>query len=290
MAKAKKKKKNSKSRDKDARIAKPTLAEQADKFDCYQRSVQSPEHEVEFFEQAFRDEFDRKPLSLREDFCGTFAICCEWVRSNTRRTAVGVDLCAETLEWGRKNNLSKLNKKQQERIQLFEQDVRKKNRPQVDVLAAQNFSFWIFKTRQEVIEYFKAARANLKPEGVMVMDMMGGGACYDDDHVDKRTIVKGKSGFKYHWVQAAFNPFNADATFHITFKFADGSKLKNAFTYEWRFWTIPEVREMLEEAGFNASYAYWEQEDENGEDTGEWKRSEVADCNPSWVSYLVAIK
>ena len=70
-----------------------TFAEQADKFRCYQQSVQSPEHEIEFFEQAYRDEFKRKPYLLREDFCGTFAVCCEWVKANSRRTAIGVDLC-----------------------------------------------------------------------------------------------------------------------------------------------------------------------------------------------------
>ena len=55
------------------------MAEGADKFDLYQKSVQHPDHEVEFFEQAYREAFDRKPWSLREDFCGTFAVCCQWV-------------------------------------------------------------------------------------------------------------------------------------------------------------------------------------------------------------------
>ena len=286
MAKKKPKKKDGKSSSK----RRKKLADSADKFLCYQLSVQSPEHEVEFFEQAFRDEFDRKPMSLREDFCGTFSVCCEWVKSNTRRTATGVDLCEETLNWGRKHNLGKLKEEQQKRIQLVKQDVRRRNRPQVDVLAAQNFSFWIFKTREEVIDYFKAARANLKSEGILVMDMMGGGACYEEGHVDKRVIKKGKSGFSYHWTQRTFNPVNHDATFSISFKFADNSKLKHAFEYEWRFWTLPEVREMLEEAGFKGSYTYWEQEDEDGEDTGEWERAETAPSNPSWICYVVAIK
>ncbi len=268
----------------------PTAAQQADKFDCYQKSVQTPKHEVEFFEQAYREAYRGKPYSLREDFCGTFAICCKWVASHARRTATGVDLCGETLQWGRDHNLVKLSSTQQARLRLIEQDVRKRNRPQVDVLAAQNFSFWIFKTRKEVIEYFKIARANLKAKGIMVMDMMGGGECYEEDLVDKRTIVKGKKGFRYHWKQESFNPVTADASFHISFKFNDGSKLKRAFEYHWRFWTIPEVREMLQEAGFSESHVYWETEDEDGEDTGEWERGEDAPSNPSWICYIVAIK
>ena len=270
---------------------KLTMAERADKFVCYQKSVQTPEHEVEFFEQAYREaNGSKKPYSLREDFCGTFAICCDWVRANKKRTALGVDLCSETLQWGRDNNLSELNPEQQSRVRLLEQDVRKKNRPQVDVLAAQNFSFWLFKTRPELLEYFRIARSNLKPGGVMVMDMMGGGDCYQEDSVDKRTIKKGKKGFQYWWEQASFNPVNADASFYISFKFADGSKLKRAFEYHWRFWTIPEVRELLKEAGFSESHVYWENDDEGSDTYGTWSRGTDAPSNPSWICYIVAIK
>ncbi|WP_417744640.1 hypothetical protein [Rosistilla oblonga] len=267
----------------------PTMAETADKFLCYQKSVQSPSHEVEFFEQAFRDAFRRKPYTLREDFCGTFAVCCDWVDSNKRRTAIGVDLCDQTLQWGRDHNLSKLTEKQQSRVTLLQEDVRIPSVPAVDVLAAQNFSFWIFKTRPEVLEYFKAARANLNSEGIMVIDMMGGGACYEEQNVDKRTIKKGKHGFEYHWQQVSFNPVNADAHFRIDFKFADGSKMKNAFEYHWRFWTIPEVRELLAEAGFRESHVYWEQEEDAGKDAGEWRRGINAPSHPSWISYIVGV-
>ncbi len=99
MAKSKQKPKQS----------KKTMAEMADKFACYQKSVQTPDHEVEFFEQAYRDAFKKKPYVLREDFCGTFAVCCEWVASHPKRTAIGVDFCGETLQWGRDHNLAKLS-------------------------------------------------------------------------------------------------------------------------------------------------------------------------------------
>ena len=266
------------------------MAEKADKFDLYQKSVQTPDHEVEFFEQAFRDAYRKKPLTLREDFCGTFAVCCDWVASDPKRTALGIDLCGQTLQWGRENNLAKLTESQQKRVRLIEQDVRKRNRPTADVLAAQNFSFWIFKTRPEVIDYFKIARANLSEKGIMVMDMMGGGECYEEDLVDKRTIKKGKKGFKYHWKQISFNPITADAKFSISFQFPDGSKLKDAFVYEWRFWTIPEIREMLAEAGFRDSKVYWEIESEEDEDESEWEQAEEASSDPSWICYIVAVK
>ena len=272
------------------KAGKGTLAERADKFRCYQQSVQEPEHEVEFFDQVYRKLFRRTPYSLREDFCGTFSICCNWVESHPKRTAVGVDLCSETLQWGREHNLTRCTNEQAGRIRLLEQDVRTQNRPQVDILSAQNFSFWIFKTRQELVEYFRIARANLNEQGMMVMDMMGGADCYKEGVTDKRRIRKGKKGFRYHWEQASFNPVTSEASFYITFKFNDQSKLKRAFEYHWRFWTIPEVRELLREAGFTRSLVYWEEEDEDGEDTGVWSAAEKAPSHPSWIAYIVALK
>lgn len=269
---------------------KKTRAEKADKYVCYQKSVQSPEHEVEFFDFAFKDFYGRKPTTLREDFCGTFSVCCKWVKAGRNRTAVGVDLDPEPLDWGRKHNLSKLSGAQQSRVRLIQDDVRKASRPQVDVLAAQNFSFWIFKTREEVVEYFRVARANLAKEGIMVMDMMGGSDCFVEEMVDKRTIKRGKNGFKYLWKQERFNPINHDAEFSISFRFKDGSKMKRAFVYQWRFWSIPEVQEMLAEAGFSESHVYWEEVDEDGEDTGNYSRTLENDSDASWICYIVAAK
>ena len=268
---------------------KQPLADKADKFDCYQQSVQEPEHEIDIFDQAFREAYNRKALKLREDFCGTFAVCCYWVESDSKRSAWGVDLCEETLQWGKNNNLNKLKEKDSRRVTVMEQDVRERSTPQVDVLAAQNFSFWIFKTREEVLEYFKVAYANLAAEGVIVMDMMGGRDCYDSDLVDKRTIVKGKKGFKYHWEQAYFNPVNSHCKFYIHFKFADGSKIKKAFQYDWRFWTIPEVRELLMEAGFKDTVVYWEEDTEDDEDAT-WSKVDEAPNDYSWLCYVVGIK
>jgi hypothetical protein len=265
---------------------KLSLAEKADKFLCYQKSVQCPEHDASFFRQAYREINKKEPLSLREDFCGTFAVCCEWVAEDSKRTAVGVDLCAETLQWGREHNLSRLKPKQQDRIRLLEQDVRVKNLPPVDVLAAQNFSFWIFQTRSEVITYLRAARENLKPGGIIVLDMMGGADCYREGSEDKKVIGKGKKKFSYYWKQVSFNPANNHARFAISFRFRDGSKLQNAFEYEWRFWTIPEVREMLVEAGFVSTRVYFENED----DDSIWESREHAPSHPVWLAYIVAVR
>ena len=264
------------------------LAAKADKYDCYQQSVQEPELEVEMFVRVFHEAYGRRPQTLREDFCGTFMVSCEWARSHSGRRAWAVDLCKEALQWGRENNLSKLKPAAAERVQLLQQDVRESNSPPVDVLAAENFSFWIFRTRQEMQEYLQVAYNNLADQGVMVMDMMGGQSCYESEVTEKRTIVKGKKGFKYHWEHVYHNPVTSHSIMNIHFKFGDGSKMKKAFEYEWRFWTIPEIREMLEIAGFRKTVIYWDEADED--EDSRWIVTEEIENDDCWICYIVAVK
>jgi hypothetical protein len=80
------------------------------------------------------------------------------------------------------------------------------------------------------------------------------------------------------------------AVCHIHFKFPDGSKIKRAFSYEWRLWTLPELREILEEAGFSNVAVYWEGEDEDGEGNGEFTETDTGDPDLAWVAYIVAEK
>jgi hypothetical protein len=272
--------------------AKRTMADLADKWILYEESVQMPSHEVEFFDRAYNDARKRRPYALGEDFCGTFAVSCQWVKSDKKRTAIGIDSCAATLQWGRDHHLSKLSDEQQKRITLKEQDVRKTNSPPVDVLAAQNFSFFFFRTRQEVTDYLKSSLSRLAEHGIMVIDMMGGAECCIEGLTHIQTIKTGKDGFKYEWKQVSHNPINSDACYSISFSFADGSKLRDAFVYHWRLWTIVEVREMLIEAGFRATHVYWAMDEEQADSdrNGGWERCEEAPSDASWTCYLVALK
>jgi len=266
------------------RRSNATQAEKADKYALYQQSVQDPEHEVAFFEKVYKQLFGRMPKVLREDFCGTFAICCEWAKKRNR-TALGVDLDPEPLQWGRDHNLSALEENAKQRVHIKQQDVRSKTAPPAQVLAAQNFSFWEFRTRAALADYFKHARANLDNRGMMVLDMMGGPECLEEDSEDERNIGQ----FTYVWEQNRFDPITHEARFHIHFRFPDESELSNAFTYDWRFWSIPEVRELLEEAGFSKVHVYWEGTDENGEGDNNWKKTTWANSEPAWIAYMVAV-
>ncbi|MEX0741504.1 MAG: class I SAM-dependent methyltransferase, partial [Phycisphaeraceae bacterium] len=171
---------------KSTRTRKPTMADQADKYELYLASVQEPSVEVAFFDRVFRKEYKRPPMLLREDFAGTAAVCYEWVQSKPDRKAIAVDLDPEPLTWGQEHLAPKLPEGKAKNVTILEQDVRKVNPKKVDVLAAQNFSFYIFQTRKELLEYFKAARRNLAKEGVMVLDMVGGPEAMEEDREEKQ--------------------------------------------------------------------------------------------------------
>ncbi len=262
-------------------------AERVDRYELYLQAVQAPEHEIPIFDRAYRKHFGKPPRVLREDFCGTFAVCCEWVKSRLDRVAVGVDLDPEPLAWGKVRHLSELRSDQQKRVSLLQDDVRSVNGSKADVVTAQNFSFFVFKTRDELLTYFRAAYENLASKGVFVLDMMGGHESMEEDRED----VTEFKGFDYVWDQVRFDPITHDCTFHIHFRFKDGSEMNRAFSYKWRFWMLPEVRELLEEAGFSRVDIYWEGTDpKTGEGNDVFRIRRQAPGDPAWICYVVAVK
>ena len=69
-----------------------SLAGQADRHQLYELSVQCSEAEVDFVLDTFKTLRGRPPALVREDFCGTANVCCEWVRRNKKLHAIGIDL------------------------------------------------------------------------------------------------------------------------------------------------------------------------------------------------------
>ena len=263
----------------------PTLAQQADRHKLYELSVQYAESEVEFVDDRFKDLRGRRARLLREDFCGTANVCCEWVGRRKSNRAIGVDIDPEVLGWGREHNLTKLSQEAVERVTLLQQNVLSAETEPVDIVLAMNFSYWLFKTRQDLRGYFQRVRDNLKDDGVFFMDAYGG---YDSfrEIVEEREL----EGFNYVWEQAKYDPLSGNLISHIHFKFPDGSRLKKAFSYDWRLWTLPEIKELLEEAGFNRVIIYWQGFDEDGEPDGIFEPVDEGVADAGWISYLSAEK
>ena len=98
-------------------------------------------------------------------------------------------------------------------------------------------------------------------------------------------------GFTYVWEQHHYNPVNGRAVNYIHFEFPDGSRMDRAFEYVWRLWTLPEIQELLLEAGFASAKVYWEGTDEETEEgNGEWAVADVGEACAGWIAYIVAMK
>lgn len=258
----------------------------SDIHELYELSVQEPEAEVDLIDQVWKEQRGRLAKSIREDFCGTAIASIEWVKRRPSNTAIGVDIDPEVLEWGRSRQNDRITPKQAARITLVEGDVLKAKTEPVETLLAMNFSYYLFKTRKEMIRYFKVAYSNITDDGLFLLDAYGGSDSFLEMEEDRNL-----DGFTYIWDQSIYNPINGEVVNHIHFRFPDGTKLNKAFTYEWRLWTLPEIQEMLLEAGFKEVHVYWEGTDEETEEgNGEWAISTRGEACEGWIAYLVAIK
>jgi SAM-dependent methyltransferase len=262
-----------------------TMADRADIHELYEVSVQNVEHEVEFLQTTFNEIRGRTAYLMREDFCGTASASCQWVGQGDEYQAIGVDIEPSVLDWGRKNRLSKLPVADQTRVSLIESDVMTAETPPADLLVAFNFSYFIFDKREVLRAYFEKAYKALKDDGVFFVDLFGG----SEAQIEIKEKTKQK-GFTYIWQQAEFHPVTHYIRCHIHFKFPDGSKIKKAFTYEWRLWSAPEIRELLAEAGFSKSTVYWEGDDDDGGGNGEFSPEEKGEADLAWIAYIVAEK
>jgi len=269
------------------------MADKADLHELYEKSVQSPEADIEFFINTYKVLRGKEPLDMREDFCGTGYLSVEWCKSHPQRRAQGIDLDRPTLDWGLEHNVNPAGPDVASRVELVEANVLDTSDFRADITCACNFSYNIFKTREALREYFEAVHRGLKDDGIFVMDVFGGTETMDI--LEEERDVDDED-FTYIWDQDKFNPITNEILCYIHFNFPDGSAIRKAFTYDWRLWQLPELSELLQEAGFSKVRVYWEEfvDDDDDSDelegTGEYFEATDVENQESWVNYIVAEK
>jgi SAM-dependent methyltransferase len=266
------------------RINKKSSKVQFDKYELYRKAVQSAETDVVFLRDTFKELKGKAPRVFREDFCGTFALSAEWIKLNPRHESIGVDLDPEPMAYGRAHYLSKLSGEQQKRMKLIEGNVLDPKLPKSDLIAGMNFSYCCFKTRDLLKKYFANAYGSLNKDGIFLVDTFGGSQCYD---AIEDTIKH--DGFTYYWDQTNFDPVTNEALFHIHFR-VGGKKIEQVFTYDWRLWSIPEIRDLMMEVGFSKVHVYWEGTAKDGSGDGNFTRVDHGESCQSWIAYIVAEK
>lgn len=261
-------------------------AKLADRHVLYQMAVQCPEAEIDFVDEWFKKIRGRRATTLREDFCGTGYTSCEWVRRRRANIAHGLDIDQPTLDWGLANNVAGLTKSQRERITLHNCDVRTPVRAArgTDIVLAMNFSYWLFTTREGLRAYFESVRRSMAKDGVFFLDSYAGYECMKE--VRERRPIKGR--FTYIWDQHKYNPITGDMECRIHFAFKDGTRMNDAFIYHWRLWTLPELRELLREAGFRHVTVYCEGDDGEGGGDGDFQPATECPADAGIIVYLSA--
>jgi hypothetical protein len=63
--------------------------------------------------------------------------------------------------------------------------------------------------------------------------------------------------------------------------------MERAFTYDWRYWTLPELTELLQEAGYRDVRVYWDTSNDVKREA--YRVRQRADNQPGWLAYLAAM-
>lgn len=266
-----------------------------DRFALYEVAVQGVDWDLDFIERVWRRRNPgREPRTFREDFCSTAALATGWTLRGRERRAWGVDLDAEPLAWARRNRLPYVRAAER-RVTLVRGDVRRVRLPRVDAACALNFSWWVFHERAELLRYLRAARAGLRRGGVLVLNLFGGGDA--EQALTERTRKRAENAadgtmlpaFTYVWEHTAVNAADRRLVAHIHFELRDGRRIRRAFTYDWRMYTIPELKDALREAGF-ASFEVWSEgwDPRARSGNGTLYRRAHLDNDDTWVAYAVA--
>jgi SAM-dependent methyltransferase len=256
-----------------------------ERYRYYEKSVQSADFDVHFFKNQYQRLFNtKKNLVLREDFCGTAVVACEWAKLDSTFQSYGLDLDGRPLDYGKKHHWDFLNYSQQQRVRLLQQDVCLVPEFAAHLIVAMNFSYFIFKERSKLLNYFKSVKRSLVPKGLFILDAFGGTQCFKK-HVDR---VEHKS-FIYYWDCSDYNPITHECMYYIHFKDKrTGKKWNEVFSYDWRMWTLMEIQDLLREAGFQSVDVMWEGEKKDGSGNGLFKTTRKAENCDSWVCYLLA--
>jgi SAM-dependent methyltransferase len=254
------------------------------KLALYESAVQHAQAEVDFLLRAYgHHNGDAMPALLKEDFAGSAAIARLWVLAGDDNQALAVDSHGPTVRWAARQAARELGARAGD-LHFVCDDVRAVRSPRVDVVAAMNFSTFIYHTRDAMLAYLRHARRSLRPGGVLALDAFGGpGAMRVGEQPRPFTLPDGERG-TYIWQQRSFNAVTHRIDCRIHFRLPDGKQINNAFRYDWRLWTLPELVELMQQAGF-ATVNVWHTQP--GDRTGRFAPVKQIEPGEDWVAYVV---
>lgn len=226
-----------------------------DRFDLYELCVQSPPHLVPLLSAIHGG----GPKVLGEDFCGTAALSVHWVETVEGGRAVAVDIDPEPLN----------RHGYEDRIMRLAVDVREAHE-KVDLLFAGNFSIGYMHARAELLDYLRNARERLDEGGVFLCDTYGGEGTYLPGLVHRMHMLPDGRRVRYTWEQRDADALTGRVVDVLHFRIERGGVIEDemfdAFIYDWRLWSVPELRDAMLEVGFNSVDVYQKMPDAEDDD------------------------
>ncbi|KAG9455069.1 hypothetical protein H6P81_007973 [Aristolochia fimbriata] len=167
--------------------------------------------------------------------------------------------------------------------------------PGRDIVCAFNYSCCCLQSRAELIVYFKHAHSCLSRKGgIFVMDLYGG-----TSSEAKLRLKRRFSNFTYVWEQEDFDIINRTTRISLHFHVGKREIIPHAFSYNWRLWSLPEIKDCLLEAGFRYVH-FWIREMPDTNERGnseefnagrDVKYEELSSFQQrdAWNAYIVAV-
>jgi len=266
----------------------------ADRWTLYRHAVQQPDAEVSFVCKAYEHHHAGTwPTLLREDFAGSAAVAATWVSQDEERRALAVELDQDTAEFAQ-GQLEVMLGPRADDVILLNENVMAITSPRCEVTLATNFSLCEFHDREALLAYFRLARRSLRPGGLLIADGYTGPTAHVP-LVDKQTIdaiddLGQPLRFDYLWEQRSFDRLTHRTKCHIHFASPPRTrqtnvwKIRDAFVYDWRWWSPVELMEAASQAGFT-DVAIW---CDVASEPGYYRPVETLDGGRDVVFYLVA--
>lgn len=205
------------------------------RYDLYRWCVQDAPAMCRFLATAH----GLKPRTLREDFAGPAGLAAEWAELSEQHRSIAIDIDPEPLR----------HAPAAARLQLKVADALK-SKDKADIIALFNFAVCETHSREGLVAYFKTLRKSLNRGGIAAFDVYGGANAFIPGSLSTHARVPGtKQKIGYTWQQVHADPDTGMVQNHLHFTLGK-KKWKSAFVYNWRLWSIPELRDALTEADF----------------------------------------
>jgi hypothetical protein len=150
------------------------------------------------------------------------------------------------------------------RVRLVRSDVRRVREP-ADLIAVLNYSICELHDRRALVAYLRHARRRLRPGGCFVCDVYDGADAFITGSVSQPFRAPGGHKVVYTWEQRTADPLTGRIVNAMHFEVRPPGRagrsrtsvrLNDAFIYDWRLWSVRELREAMTDAGFARTEVY----------------------------------